>query len=150
DRAAPIDSPDASGDGTRMAYVLIDKPRPHVSVVTLNRPRADERDVVRHRRSAPRRPGAGRGGQRHVGSRTHRSRARVLRRPRPGGRFLVVAVAQERRRGVAIPDSPRAMSRAWRAPDEHRRRQAIESQATGLTYGSAGVRRRRARANDMS
>jgi enoyl-CoA hydratase len=33
-----------------MAYVLIDKPRPHVSVVTLNRPRADERDVVRNRR----------------------------------------------------------------------------------------------------
>src|SRR5262245_34647909 len=35
---APIDSPDASGDGSRMPYVLIDKPRPHVSVVTLNRP----------------------------------------------------------------------------------------------------------------
>jgi hypothetical protein len=38
ERAAPIDSPNASGDRSPMPYVLVDKPRPHVSVITLNRP----------------------------------------------------------------------------------------------------------------
>src|SRR5262245_58578886 len=33
-----VDSAGASGDGDAMAYVLVEKPRPHVSVVTLNRP----------------------------------------------------------------------------------------------------------------
>ena len=74
---------DGREQGGVMSFLQIEKPRDHVTLVTLNRPGAHERDGVRRHDPAPRHAARREHRQRLSRRRAHRRRARVLLRRRP-------------------------------------------------------------------